>query len=390
MWDAAVIGGGPAGCSAAIRMAQEGFKVILFEARDYPHDKMCGEFLSPECAGLLDALGMTARVDDLAPVSIHTTRLTSPDGALWEAPLPGRALGLSRRVLDAALAEQAEAAGVQVCPSTTVRGLSGSLERGFTLQTGGRGGTSAAEARARAVIAAHGKRAPLDRAMKRKFLDARQPFVAVKAHFHGPPVPGRVELHAFPGGYCGISDIEGGNQVLCFLAREQVFHPRVGGGQTIDDFTAWMGAQNPRLGAWLGQAERIHARWISIAQVPFVAKPAMEGDALMAGDAAGLIVPLAGNGISMALEGGMLAAALMAQWLSGALPSEGLRQAYPAAWKARFGRRLRLGRALQPLMLEPRYAALALRLLNRLPALGRALIAGTRGAGGAHDLKETA
>lgn len=374
MWDAAVIGGGPAGCSAAIRLAERGLRVILLEAKTYPHDKMCGEFLSPECAGLLERLGMRDRIDHLAPVSITHSRLTAPDGALWESPLPGRAMGLSRRVLDAALAERAEAVGVQVCQGVTVRSVTGSFREGFALETTGRSGT-VEPLRARSVIAAHGKRGSLDRALGRKFLAQHQPFVAVKAHFHGPSIPGRVELHAFPGGYCGLSEIEGDARVVCFLAEERVFQPQGG----VDAFVAWMAGQNPRLGAWLREAERIYPRWISIAQVPFVDKPAMEGDVLMAGDSAGLIVPLAGNGISMALEGGMLAAGYAARWLAGELRAEDLRREYPQVWRARFGRRLRLGRLLQPLMLHPGSANLALRLLNHLPGLGAALVAGTRG-----------
>ena len=374
VWDAAVIGGGPAGCSAAIWLAEQGMHVVLLEAKTYPHDKMCGEFLSPECHGLLARLGMTEHVQRLNPVTITHTRLTAPDGALWEAPLPGRAIGISRRVLDAALAERAEAAGVAVCQGITVRSVTGDFANGFGLETTGRNGTME-PLRARAVIAAHGKRAGLDRALNRDFLTRKQPFVAVKAHFHGPTIPGRVELHAFPGGYCGLSEIEGDARVVCFLAEERVFQAKDG----VDAFVEWMASQNPRLGAWMKEAERIHPRWISIAQVPFVDKPAMEGDLLMSGDAAGLIVPLAGNGISMALEGGMLAAAYLGRWLREEISANDIRREYPAAWRARFGGRLRLGRALQPLMLRPKTAGLALRLLNRLPALGAALVAGTRG-----------
>lgn len=379
VWDAAVIGGGPAGCSAAIRLAGQGMRVILLEAKTYPHDKMCGEFLSPECHGLLARLDMTERIQRLNPVAITHTRLTAPDGALWEAPLPGQAIGISRRVLDAALAEWAEAAGVMVFQGIMVRAVTGNFADGFSLETAGRSGT-VVPLTARTVIAAHGKRGALDRAMNRAFIAQKQPFVAIKAHFHGPAIPGRVELHTFPGGYCGLSEIEGDARVVCFLAEERVFQAQDGGMHGgVDAFVTWMASQNPRLGAWLKEAERIHPRWISIAQVPFVDKPAMEGDVLMAGDSAGLIVPLAGNGISMALEGGMLAADQLGRWLRGDLPADDLRREYPAAWRQRFSGRLRLGRMLQPLMLRPKTAGLALRLLNRLPGLGAALVAGTRG-----------
>src|SRR5690349_9649625 len=96
-YDVAIVGGGPAGSSAAITLARLGARVVLFEAKTYPHDKLCGEFLSPECAMLLDELGLTPALRALKPASIEIACLTAPDGAAWETRLPGVALGLTRR-----------------------------------------------------------------------------------------------------------------------------------------------------------------------------------------------------------------------------------------------------------------------------------------------------
>ena len=126
-----------------------------------------------------------------------------------------------------------------------------------------------------------------------------------------------MRLHAFPGGYCGLSEIEGGQRNLCLLVSQPVFQRRrQRTGDPIANFIDWMGIQNPSLGEWLSQAKRIQP-WIAIAQVSFLPKPAMEQDVLMAGDAAGLIVPLAGDGIAMALEGGRLASECLDRYLSG-------------------------------------------------------------------------
>jgi menaquinone-9 beta-reductase len=376
-YDAAIVGGGPAGCSAAITLAMSGVRVVLFEAKTYPHHKVCGEFLSPECIHALDALGVTPALRAAGPVLIETVRITAPDGTAWRGRFPGAALGISRSLFDATLAGHACALGVEVREATTVTTVRGDLRDGFELEL--RTATGRAQVQARTVIAAHGKRGILDRALKRRFLDQPQPFVALKNHFHGPPLPNHIDLHTFPGGYCGMSEIEGGAANVCLLAHQSVFQDGPNGPAEVGAFLEWMQRQNPRLGEWLCQAEPVHERWLSIGQVPFIRKRAVVDDILMAGDAAGLIVPLAGDGIAMALVGGRLAAAHTAAFLGGKLTAERLRRQYARDWQREFGGRLALARFLQVVMLRPRLLSLGLRLINAVPPLGEFLVARTRG-----------
>ncbi len=369
IFDAAIIGGGPAGCSAAITLAQRGAKVVLFEAKTYPHHKVCGEFLSPECTIVLDQLGMR-----LPPgtVPIQTVSISAPDGTNWESRLPGTAWSISRRAFDAALAEHARSLGVDVREATTVSAIDGALQTGFHLQT--RTTSRGEQVRARAVIAAHGKRGALDRVLKRRFLDRPQPFIALKAHFRGLRLPGRIELHTFPGGYCGISEIEDGSVNVCLLTHETIFSRHT----TVEAFINWMQSANPRLRRWLSHAEPVGDRWLSIAQVPFSRKESVVGDILMAGDSAGLIVPLAGDGIAMALQSGGVAALHTATFLAGAYTPAELRERYTEDWRGAFDARLRLGRALQTIMLRPRLLALGLRLMTAAPPIADYLVRHTR------------
>jgi menaquinone-9 beta-reductase len=375
-WDVAVIGGGPAGCSAAISLAQKGFRVTLLEAKTYPHDKMCGEFLSPECAGLLSRLGLAEKIESLHPAPISKAVLTAPDGASWETTFPIPALGISRKTLDASLAEYAQQVGVQLREAVVVSGLSGNLREGFTLETRSRNHSE--RIHTSTVIGAYGKRSVLDRILERKFYREDHAYLAFKAHFHGPRIPGRIELHAFPGGYCGLSEIEDGSQVACFLVHRGVFQQHGGRQAGIEPFVHWMCSKNLFLQSWFHWAERIHERWISIAQVPFSRKPLITQDVLMTGDAAGLIAPLAGNGISMALDGGMMAASYLGCYLSGEMSLSNLLVRYPLTWRKKFGVRLNLGRLLQPITLNPRLVSLTLRLFSAAPSLGRLMVMHTR------------
>jgi flavin-dependent dehydrogenase len=382
VYDLAIVGGGPAGCSAGIRAARLGLRAILFESRTYPHDKLCGEFLSPECRGMLDELGVGAEIWSRHPHPITQVCLTAADGSAWETALPGGAWGLSRHALDATLADRAAAAGVVVKSGTTVDRVLGSLKDCFTLEAHSVSGRVSTIART--VIAAHGKRSTLDRVLNRRFLQRRQPFVALKTHFTGIPLPGRVELHTFPGGYCGFSWIEAGLASepvtnVCFLAREDVFqNARQAGRKPLESFLEWMRAQNPYIAERLSQGSQLDKDWISIAQVPFTPKSPLEGDLMMAGDAAGLIVPLAGDGISMALRSGILAADSIFQYLDRDTSPAWLRKTYSQTWKGKFGRRLALGRLLQKLILHPPLASASLRLIHQYPFLGQYLIIHTR------------
>lgn len=374
MFDTAVVGGGIAGCCAAIHLARRGRQVILIEAKAYPHHKVCGEFLSPECTVLLDELGLSSQLRALRPVYIQTVEITAPNGTSWTETFPQAAIGISRYALDHLLVQQALACGVEVLDSTTVTQIQGSLKQTFSLNLDQR-----RQIQARTVIAAHGKRSGLDRALQRDFLNYPQPFVGLKNHFYGPPLPGRVELHVFSGGYCGMSEVEGGKTNVCLLVRQEVFQQAAGGPPAnVENFISWMQQQNGRLNTWLSQAEPILPRWLSIGQVPFVPKQPVENDVLMAGDSAGLIAPVAGSGMGMAFQGGKLAADYLDRYLTTSLDAAMLRREYAQTWRRQFQARLRLGRFLQAFMLRPHLLTSGLHLLNVLPALGQYFLTRTR------------
>ncbi|MEO0563927.1 MAG: NAD(P)/FAD-dependent oxidoreductase [Chloroflexota bacterium] len=365
--DVAIIGGGLAGLTAALRLRALGFDVTLYESGGYPRHRVCGEFMSPECSAVLNELGLGDAISRHQPATITVVRITAPAGTTWNSPLPAAAIGLSRYAVDALMAEAAVALGVDLRTNTVVRDVQGTLDTGFTLV--GNEKTSA-----RVVIGAFGKRSRLDKSLSRRFRGQPAPFTGLKMHYDGPPLDGRVELHTFPGGYCGINEIEDGVANLCLLT--ETARVREAGG--IDGFVAWMRAQNPALDAWMADATLRLPRWEAISQVSFARREPVERDVLMTGDAAGLISPLAGDGMGMAFESGLLAADHAGAFLREETTAAELRADYAAAWTHEFRNRLRLGRALQAAMLRPTMLNVGLGTLQAAPPIGRWLIAATR------------
>lgn len=371
MFDAAVIGGGLAGCSAAIALARQGRRVLLLEAGTYPRPKVCGEFLSPETAALFAQLGFSQRLMALNPVAIRTVTIAGSGGAAWHGRFPAPALGISRYALDQALADHAAALGVQLCEASKVTKIDGDLSNGFTVST-----QRVENYEARAVIAAYGKRSVLDRVLERS---SSGPYIGLKQHFNGPPLADHIDLYVFDGGYCGMSQVEDGTTNVCLLVRQDKFQAVSGGGSdAVPRFVAWMGEQNPGLGRWLSQAAPVYDDWLSIAQVSVAAKTPLEGDLLLAGDCAGMIAPLAGDGMAMAVQAGILAANNVGRFLSHLHDAEATKKSYADAWRRTFAGRLRLGRALQNIMLRPRLIGPGLRVMNRVPPLGDWLVRQTR------------
>ncbi len=374
-FDAAIVGAGPAGSSAAITLCRVGLRVVLLEASSFPRPKLCGEFLSPECTDWLVRLGVD--LPSLNAKPIGRAQFTAPDGVSAEIPFPKPGWGLSRAALDAALAEVAVSHGAVLHEKTTVTDITGDLENGFCVEVAV--GSLQSKIRARTVIAAHGRRNALDRSLDRPFLRRSHPFVALKRHFYGPPLNGHISLHAFPGGYCGLAEVEGGMSNACLLVREPVFRSAAkSGGAPIESFLDWMRKQNAHLADWFADAEPADERWHTIAQVPFGSKSAIAGDVLMAGDAGGLIAPLAGDGIAIALQSGAMAAQRCIQFLTGEMDQRGMPALYARDWERAFSPRIRLGRLLQHIMLDPRTARYALQMVGRMPALGTWLLTHTR------------
>ncbi len=137
--------------------------------------------------------------------------------------------------------------------------------------------------------------------------------------------------------------------------------------------------KNPFLKAIFSEAEFLFSKPEVINEVSFVKKSATNEHVLMVGDTAGLIAPLAGNGMSMAIRAGVLSANLMGKFLNNNISRLELEQSYTKVWNKNFKNRLWRGRQLQKLFGKEMHSNLAVSFLKKMPILLTPIIKSTHG-----------
>ncbi|TGE09758.1 NAD(P)/FAD-dependent oxidoreductase [Hymenobacter fodinae] len=367
--DVVIIGGGLAGLCAALDLLGRGYAVTLLERRQYPFHRVCGEYISNEVLPYLERLN--ASPDQLMPARISEFQLSSPAGRILTAPLDLGGFGISRYVLDEYLYQLAQARGADVRLGTTVTAVqyeAATDEHVVELSDGQR-------LRARVALGAYGKRSTLDRQLQRSFFQQRSPYLGVKYHLRYDQPRDLIALHNFADGYAGISAIEDNKYCFCYLTTRQKLKEH----GTIPALEKNVLARNPLLRRIFQEAEFLYPQPEVINEISFAPKQAVEDHVLMCGDAAGLITPLCGNGMAMAMHGASVAAHHIARFLEGGLARPALEAAYQCEWQQHFGQRLRVGRAIQHLFGQPILSEAVVGTLRFWPAGIRALMQRTHG-----------
>lgn len=390
----AVIGGGIAGSALAALLARDGRDVLLLEQDEFPRHKLCGEFLSPESKRLLERVGCLREVLALRPARITHGRFFAPSGRDALFGLGGEALGLSRWALDETLFRHAGRCGASEHEGAKVNRIeeAGGRRRLRVEWKDGRRTT----VEARLVVAAYGRRSSLDVPFSRAFLREPAPYLGLKRH-HRPAdtetgrrrfseLEGKVEIHLFDGGYCGLSQVEGGRVNVCVLLEKELLKslaaPRWEG--VCAAMRERSASLRERLAALTPDEDGFHAA----AGLGFSPKETSRGGVLFTGDAAGMIAPLCGDGQAMALESAVMLSGLIAMLPArlGAEETAVLGRSWDEAWSGRFDERLRRGRLLQSALLWAPAGETAVRLISGIPRLGEAIVRATRGRAPFHAL----
>lgn len=371
-FDVAIIGGGLGGLTLAIQCANAGYSVALFEKEQYPFHKVCGEYVSNESKPFLTQLGIPLEEWNL-PV-IQQLLITDVKGKAYPFALDLGGFGISRYLLDNALYELAVQKNAQVFCQTKVLNVT-YLNNYFEVAA------INTNVSAKVVVGSFGKRSNFDVQWKRIHpLNAKSTsvknFVGVKYHIRYPFPSNQIALHNFKNGYCGISMIEDRKCCLCYLTTADNLRNNE---NRIDVMQEKVLFKNPALKKIFTEADFLYTSPQVIAQVSFAPKTQIQNHVLMIGDAAGLITPLCGNGMSMAMHAGKLAFGAIDSFLKGTINRMEMEQQYAANWKHHFQYRLWIGRKVQTLMGDEWLTSLSLNVLYRLSFLAKQVIASTHG-----------
>lgn len=371
IFDAAIIGGGLAGLALAIQLAKENFSVIVLEKEVYPFHRVCGEYISFECWNFLESLGYPLSDMDL-PV-IKQLLVSAPNGNSLTHALPLGGFGISRYKIDAELAQIARHNGALVQENERVNEVvfDGSH---FRLHT------SSTVITAKCAVAAFGKRSNLDVKWKRPFAIQRpgklNNFIGVKYHVKIDAPADQIVLHNFADGYCGMSQVENNTFCLCYLTTARNLKKS---GNSIAAMEQHILFRNPLLKELFSKAEFIRKEPVTIAQVAFTQKEQVEDHILMTGDAAGMIAPLCGNGMSMALHGSKIAAAVITDFLQNKSSRQQMEDDYTREWKKLFADRVRTGRFIQRMFGHPVLTNIFIAVMKPFPKITAYLIRQTHG-----------
>ena len=362
-----IVGAGLAGLTAAIHLSKLGYSIILIEKNSFPKHKVCGEYISNEVLPYLDWLGVNPEI--LKPTKIDSLLFSTAKGKTIKAKLPLGGFGISRYAFDFYLFEKAKAQNYEIIQETvTDIHFSDDL---FTVHL-----SNNTTLIADIVIGAYGKRSNIDQKLQRNFIQKKSPWLAVKAHYKGEFPNNLVGLHNFKGGYCGVSKVENDVINICYLADYETFQQY----KNIEEYQSKVVAKNPLLQSIFDQTTPIFEKPLTISQICFDKKEPVDQHILMIGDSAGLIHPLCGNGMAMAIRSAKIVSELVDGYCQNNIHSrKELEQKYKQTWHENFKSRLQIGSILGSILQHQNLSEWLIRIFIQFPILLSEVIKRTHG-----------
>lgn len=366
-FDVIIIGGGLAGLTNAIHLAKHNIEVLLIEKNEYPKHKVCGEYVSNEVLPYLKHLGFNPF--RFGAKKISKFELTTHNNKKIQADLPLGGFGMSRHKMDFQLYQLALKQGVSVLEDAVIDVLFENDD--FQIKT-----KSNQNYTSKITIGTFGKRSNLDIKFQRSFITKKSPYLGVKIHASGNFPEDKVALHNFKGGYCGVSKVENDHINLCYITNFEAFKKY----KDIDTFQENVMFKNSALKQMFQNSKPVFEKPLTISQISFETKNPIENHMMMCGDSAGMIHPLCGNGMGMAIRSAQLASDLIIEYLQNKIETRTeLEKKYTKSWNKTFSLRLKAGHTIAYLFRQDWLAPKLLGVLRWLPFLVPLIIKMTHG-----------
>lgn len=365
-----IIGGGLAGLINAIVLSKADFEVTLIERKKYPFNRVCGEYVSNEVLPFLNRLGVFPLL--MGAAEINTLKVTSVNGNMLNQKLDLGGFGISRFKLDYLLYQKALACGTKFMLQTKVNEVLFKDDKFYIALA------DEQPLQADLVIGSFGKRSNIDQKLNRPFFYQRSPYLGVKYHIKTQFPRNLIQLDNFEGGYCGISKIEDDLYCLCYLTKNSQLKKH----GSIPEMEKRVLYKNAHLKHVFENSDFVWPKPETINEISFNPKSTITNHIIMSGDSAGMITPLCGNGMAMAIHSAsLLSKCIIKHTALGISPAirATLEEEYTQLWQQNFAHRLFIGRSIQGLFGSNTLSNIAVAVLGKLPQLSSFLIAKTHG-----------
>lgn len=367
-----IVGGGPAGSASAYFLASQGLDVLILDRARFPRDKVCAEYLSPECSRILDRMGALVPTESAGAAHLAGMRVRAPNGAVIHgefaanhgfAGFRDRGLAVRRTLLDSILLNRARSAGAHVRESTRVTDVSVDNKRvtGLTVLQNGKPRTLKADL----VIGADGLRSVVARRLGLHRASRWPRRIALVSHYTGVGSVGSYgEMFVDKSGYFGLADVGNGATNVALVVP--VSSAAEVAADRTEFFEQWI-AERPHLAERFANAVRTEPVRATGPFASFAKSSWIPGAALV-GDAADFFDPFTGEGIYAALRGGELLAETLGPAVESAKPDvlDRALAMYGSSRKAEFKGKWRVERLVGSVIAAPRiFNRIALTLQKR-------------------------
>jgi len=376
MTDVIIIGGGPAGCAAALGLNRLGYRVVLCDQAKFPRDKVCGEFISPAADPILKRLGVLDRIEALSPKRLKGVAISSYEGEEVVIDYPQQpgmdarptSLSVSRYELDAIFMEQVKQVGVEVREQHKVTEFLFAEGRVIGVRGWDENKTSFT-LKAPLVIDAGGRNALSLKKMGLKKESAGNIKIAMAAHWQGAQIADDYcYMHVSHPGYTGISSVGRDRANVVLVVNRQSMH-----GEKPDRFYMDAVMRNCHRRKILQDAECIESVR-AIESLAFSVKPVTCGGLLLVGDAMGFIDPFTGEGIYLSLRSSEIAVEVADKAFKKSDWSNEVLKDYEVRRRQEFDKKFLLSRILQKLIYSRFFCDRVVRALKRKPELAEILV----------------